>query len=334
MVLQQFIQDTLFRQQTCCLPQIGVFRLNYTPARYDVTNKTIEPPGETVTFDETLTDDGNLTEWIAQKEHLVSSIAQMKRDKYLEDLRALLKKGQPFEIPGVGKLKADAVGRLSFEQEPPVLTRDILHVTPVIRPDASHKVTVGTREMVNKQVVDHTAASSAIQPPSPVNAGPDTDYPEYPEEMPSPLRWLWVAVPVLSVLTAVAVWYTVSKREKATAIPADSTRTAAVTDTPAARQAPATADTIAAADTTPDSLRVLNYDVIIQTYENRKKGEDMYKKRLSWKQNEIVIRYSADSNTVKLGVPFQTPAKDTAATKEAVIKTYKVPRVFLELRNN
>ncbi|WP_186774319.1 hypothetical protein [Chitinophaga pinensis] len=34
----------MFRQHICCLPQLGVFRLTHTPARYDVTSKTILPP--------------------------------------------------------------------------------------------------------------------------------------------------------------------------------------------------------------------------------------------------------------------------------------------------
>lgn len=327
----------MFRQQTCCLPQIGVFRLKYTPARYDVTNKTIEPPGESITFDETLTDDGSLTEWIAQKEHLVTSIAQIKKDKYLEELKAFLKKGQVFEVPGIGKLKADAVGRLLFEQAPPVLTRDILHVTPVIRPDAAHKVTVGTREMVNNQVVDHLTAAADQHQIS--TTPPTTEYPEYhgyEEEIPSPLRWLWIAVPILSVLTAVLVWYTVSKKEKPGTPPANNARTTAVvTDTPATQQAQAQPITDSAATTAiPDSLSELEYDVIISTHTKRKAGEKMFKDRLSWGQKEVVIRYNTDSTIVKLGIPFRTPAADTTANKQAVLEKYKVGKVFLELRNN
>jgi hypothetical protein len=325
-----------------------VFKLTHTPARYDVTNKTILPPGEVITFEETLTNDGGLLEWISQKEHLVPTIAQLKLDKYLDDFRQTLKRGDPVIILGVGKLLADSVGRITFEQEPLALTRDILHVSPVIRQDASHKVMVGTKEMVNKQVVDHLTASSSssssssassssaaaapavtdhpvTSPAAPAVA--EYEYDGYAEEIPSRLRWLWIVIPAACVLIAVIVWYSVNKNR-----PQITRAESVVTPTPVeAVPVPAAA---APADTTAQvasTAEVLDYDVVFKVYNTRKAAEAMYKKQKGWGQ-PVVIIYNTDSSVVKLGEHFQTPAADTTAIKEAIAKKYTA-KVSLEISN-
>lgn len=359
MVLQQYIQEILFRQHTCCLPQLGVFKLTHTPARYDVTNKTISPPGEIITFEETLTNDGGLVEWISQKELLVPAIAQLKMEKYIDDFRQLLKKGEPVVIPGVGKLMANTVGRISFEQEPPAITRDVLHVSPVIRQDASHKVTVGTKEVVNKQVVDHLTASPssssssssapASSPSSASSASPaassdqglkppattaaateDYEYEGYTKEIPSKLRWLWIAIPVASVATAIIVWYSVNKNRP------EITRAESAVTPPHVEAVPApttpavdSTSNAAAAAATPAETAMLEYDVIFQTYKDKKAAEKMYHTRKdAWKQ-PVVLRANADSSKLMLGEHFRTASSDTTAMKDSVAKKYGVTKVFL-----
>ncbi|PSL30802.1 HU domain-containing protein [Chitinophaga ginsengisoli] len=360
MVLQQYIQEILFRQHTCCLPQLGVFKLTHTPARYDVTNKTISPPGEIITFEETLTNDGGLVEWISQKELLVPAIAQLKMEKYIDEFKQLLKKGEPVVIPGVGKLHANTVGRISFEQEAPAITRDILHVSPVIRQDASHKVTVGTKEVVNKQVVDHLTASPSsssassstpaaspvppaaafsegVKPPpatpaaTPTSATEDYEYEGYTREIPSKLRWLWIAIPIASVVTAIIVWYSVNKNRPEITRAEGAQNPAPVEATPVPAP-PATVDSssqAAAVAPAPATPAMLEYDVIFQVFPTRKAGENMYKKQKGWGQ-PVVLRASHDSSIFKLGEHFQTSMSDTTAMKDSVAKKYRA-KVFLEL---
>lgn len=355
MVLQQYIQEILFRQHTCCLPQLGVFKLTHTPARYDVTNKTISPPGEIITFEETLTNDGGLLEWISQKELLVPAIAQLKMEKYIDDVKKALKKGESVVIPGVGKLHANTVGRITFEQEPPAITRDVLHVSPVIRQDASHKVTVGTKEVVNKQVVDHLTASSSsssssspssstssatpppaaasdqgVKPPStvaPAAATEDYEFDGYTREIPSKLRWLWIAIPVACVATAVIVWWSVNKNmpqitRAESALPPTPVEAVPVPEHQQAADSAAQAQAAAAP-------AVLEYDVIFQVFKTKKAGENMYKKQKSWGQPVVLIA-NDDSTSFKLGEHFRTPAADTTAMKDSVLKKYHA-KVFLEL---
>jgi nucleoid DNA-binding protein len=358
LVLQQYIQEILFRQHTCCLPQLGVFKLTHTPARYDVTNKTISPPGEIITFEETLTNDGGLVEWISQKELLVPAIAQLKMEKYIDDFRQLLKKGEPVVIPGVGKLLANAVGRISFEQEPPAITRDVLHVSPVIRQDASHKVTVGTKEVVNKQVVDHLTASPSsssssspasthsstssassippaassdqgVKPPATTAAATeDYEYEGYTREIPSRLRWLWIAIPVASVATAVIVWYSVNKNRPQITRAESALNPAPVEAVPAPKP-PAVDSSSQAAAATPAAPATLEYDVVFETFKNKKAGLAKYKTRKNVWGQPVVLDANNDSTLFMLGEHFNTLPADTVVMKDSVAKKYGVTKVFL-----
>lgn len=345
----------MFRQHTCCLPQLGVFKLTHTPARYDVTNKTISPPGEIITFEETLTNDGGLVEWISQKELLVPAIAQLKMEKYIDEFKQVLKKGEPVIIPGVGKLQANVVGRISFEQEPPAITRDVLHVSPVIRQDASHKVTVGTKEVVNKQVVDHLTASRSsssssastspaastpapvvpasdqgVKPPATATpaATEDYEFDGYTREIPSKLRWLWIAIPVACVVTAGIVWWSVNRNR-----PEITRAESAVPPVPVEAvpvQVERAADSVAKAAAAAAAPTTQEYNVIFQVFKTRKAGENMYNKRLGWKQ-PVVLRANRDSTLFMLGEHFQTPTGDTTAMKDSVSKKYGATIVpFLE----
>lgn len=334
----------MFRQHTCCLPQLGVFKLTHTPARYDVTNKTISPPGEIITFEETLTNDGGLVEWISQKELLVPAIAQLKMEKYIDEFKQLLKKGESVIIPGVGKLQANPVGRISFEQEAPAITRDVLHVSPVIRQDASHKVTVGTKEVVNKQVVDHLTASrsssssstsSAAPTPAPATPGSDQgvkppvtvapaatedyEFDGYTREIPSKLRWLWIAIPVACVVTAGIVWWSVNRNR-----PEITRAESALPPTPVEAvpvQVERAADSVARAAAAAAVPAMLEYDVVFQVFKSRKSGENMYKKQKGWGQ-PVVFKANEDSSLFMLGEHFRTPAADTTIMKDSMTRKY------------
>ncbi len=338
----------MFRQHTCCLPQLGVFKLTHTPARYDVTNKTISPPGEIITFEETLTNDGGLVEWISQKELLVPAIAQLKMEKYIDEFKQALKKGEPVIIPGVGKLQANVVGRISFEQEPPAITRDVLHVSPVIRQDASHKVTVGTREVVNKQVVDHLTASQSsssssastspaastptpapavpasdqgVKPPSTVTPAATEDYEfnGYTREIPSKLRWLWIAIPVACVVTAGIVWWSVNRNRPEITRAESALPPVPVEAVPV--QVERAADSVARAAAAAALPSTQEYNVIFEVFKTRKAGESMYKRQVGWKRF-VVFRANKDSTLFMLGEHFKTPAADTTAMKDSVLKKY------------
>lgn len=324
-MLQQFIQDSLFRQRRSCLPHLGVFTLEHIPARYDVTNKTIIPPAEEIGFSENREDDGKLMEWIAQREYLTPTVAKMKMDRYLDQLKQLLKSGKPFDIPGVGQLSADNVGRITFTPASMPLELDSLSLQPVIRTDVSHKVLIGDKEMVNNQVVNHVTASSG---PS-VNV-PAEEYEVLEEEKPSRFLWLWIAIPAVLVIgTAVFIWgiYSMNKNNAARSSapvappPADTT----------ARQAAAALDSAAQANTAPvvaDSDKIIDYYVVVQTFRSVKAAETI-RKKLEGHTNPPMTLMQGDSSVVRLAVRCSTRKADTTAQKETIRKEYMLKNVTI-----
>jgi len=311
LVLEQYIQEVLYRQRSCSLPKIGTFRVQHTPARYDVTSNTIEAPGEKVVFEDTWTDDGRCAEWIAHKEHLMLSIARLKMDKYIEEFKAALQTGNPVRISGIGQLQSNTLGMLSFTPEALPITMDTLHVKPVIRTDASHKITVGDKEFVGQQVTNHLNAA-ADQTTAPI-----MDYPDYPET-PSGFRWWWIIAPVGAVLFAVLVWWLAEQQDKAAVEAAQDTP--AAVDTTMMKQEP---DSSAAQ--APVVNDTIEYYAVIDTYNDSLKAARRYEqRRKSFGQPDVQVFYrAADSGLYKVVHPLRSTRADTTMWRDSMTRKYK-----------
>jgi hypothetical protein len=315
-VLQQYIQEVLYRQHTCSVPKIGTFTLQHTPARYDVTDNTIEAPGQKIIFETTWTDDGRCADWIAHKEHLMPSIAQLKMDKYIDELKATLQTGRALVIPGVGTLQANTIGIISFTAEDMPLTRETLHVKPVIRSDASHRITVGNTEMVGQTVTNHLTASADHT--SDYNEAV-ADYPAYPET-PSGFRWWWVVAPVGALLFAALVWYLAAKQDENAGKNAAEASMAAV-DTMQMKEEIKQVDTLPPAPPIPDTIA---YYAVIETFHNKKDAEKKYARRKAWDTTVQLLYTSEDSSLLKIAVPLRSAQADTTRMKDSVSKKFTV----------
>jgi hypothetical protein len=317
-VLQQYIQEVLYRQHTCSLPKIGTFTLQYTPARYDVTDNTIEPPAEKVVFEENWTDDGRCAEWIANKEHLVLSIARLKMDKYIDELKAVLQTGRALVIPGVGQLQANTIGIVSFTPESMPIIMETLHVKPVIRTDVSHKITVGNTEMVGTTVMNHLTAS-------PDHTSSTTEYPDFPEST-SRFRWWWIVAPVGALFFAWLVWW-LAERQDANA---NKAAEATAVDTMQMKEAVKAVDTVPAAPVVPVS-DTISYYAVVDTFSRRDLGEKSFAKRKSnHKEITYQLQYrNADSSHLEIVIPLRSIPADTTKMKDS-IRTLLVQKVHLK----
>jgi hypothetical protein len=313
LILEQYIQDVLFRQQICIVPGIGTFTLQHIPAQYNIIDKSLDPPGQRVIFDETWTDDGSCLEWISLKENLVPAVASRKLDKYIADLRASLQTGRPLELPGIGSLQSDTMGRISFQPEHLPGKPDSLHLQPVLRADASPRVTVGTTEVVNEEVVDHT-----------------TPIPPWElEEQQSRFKWWWVAIPIAAALLATAIWWFVSNQAPTEASAENNAAAApAATDTMTLPAEVTQTDTSIAATPANDTLQ---YYVVFATYSNRTAADKRFRKMKGWGIN-VTMYTTRDSSSFKLAIPFRTLASDTSGKIDEVRKNYGGDngRVYLE----
>lgn len=321
MILQQYIQDILFRQKACCLPQVGTFTLHHIPARFDVADKTLTPPIEEVHFDEKWTDDGACLEWIALKEKLVTTVAQRKLDRYLTAFRAALQTGQPLDLPGIGQLRADMMGHITFKPAVLPTGQEVIFLQPILRPGANHKVQQGTTEVVDHQVVEHL---------TPINS----DFSDINEESPTGFKWWWIAVPVAAAVIGFAIWFISSGNNNKPVAAAQhevTTSTQPPVDTMQQHEPLNAADAIVTTATTnaiqatSDSL---DYFVVFAEYDNLDKAQKRYQQLKGW--GHPVEMHSKGPQLYKLAIPRRSMAADTAAIIDAVRTLYGGHHVYLE----
>ncbi|RPD42207.1 hypothetical protein [Chitinophaga barathri] len=295
-MLQQYITEVLFKQQTCSLPQVGTFTIQHIPAHFSVVDQVLTPPRQQVSFETRWEDDGSCLHWISQKENLIESVASLKLDKYLQEFRDRLQSGQPIDLPGIGSLRLDALGQVRFTaQELPDAWQE-LELAPVLRADAAPKVLQGTTEVVNQEVVEHTGAV----------------HEEF--ESQGRFRWWWVVVPLLVIGAGAAAW--IFKDEIMPAAPAGKAPEQAAT--PPQDTVPVVAEPPA-----PPVNDSISYFVVFSTFKTKETAEKNLAKRIAWGYSEVVLFASKDSTVFNLAVPFRSMPGDTTAAKDSVAERFK-----------
>lgn len=295
------------------MPGIGTFTLQHIPAQYNVVDKSLDPPGQRVIFEETWNDDGSCLEWISLKENLVPAIASRKLEKYIEDLKAGLQAGRPLELPGIGSLQADPLGHIRFNPQQLPGSPDALRLQPVLRQEAAPKVTVGTTEVVNNEVVDHYTAV----PPWEL------------EEQQSRFKWWWVAIPIAAALVATAIWWFVSNQVPTESSVENAALTPqAATDTMALQQEVTQTDTSIAPVTPVDDT--LQYYVVFARYSKLAAAVKRLKTLKSYGLPAEMYSNN-DSTEFRLRMKFRTLAADTAQNIKKVKDNYAPKEnVYLE----
>jgi hypothetical protein len=302
MILQQYIQEVLFKQRVCVVPQLGTFSVQHFPAVYDKEAQTLTAPREQVMFTRQWQDDGSCVEWIALKENLVPAVAQRKLEKYLEELKEGLKSGTPLVLPGIGQLQGDFAGNIHFHAEEPPLQKEALNIMPVER-------------------AGNTTASSAVpaEEPAPILEPIMTEEVEDTLEAvtaESGFKWWWAGIPIAMIIAGLATWWYLSSQT-----PGGPAATAAYTDT-MAQQATTPADSLPpAADTaavTPPAPAPVKYFVVVKQFADSSKAAAYQKQQKIWGR-EVVI-YKKDS-LYKTGVAL-SPAADTTNELNAVKKVF------------
>ncbi|SHL70124.1 hypothetical protein SAMN05444266_104457 [Chitinophaga jiangningensis] len=275
MILQQYIQEVLFRQRVCVIPQLGTFTLQHFPAQYNVNSQTLTPPWDQVLFSQTYQDDGSCVEWIALKENLVPSVAQRKLDKYLEEIKAELRTGKPMELPGIGTLQGDFAGNIHFFAEKLPVTQESLDLFPIR--EEEEEVT--------------TSAPAPVEPIEPVMTEEVENVLEAIEEE-SSFKWWWAVAALAVVAAAAGAWWYINQQSHhantTTDIPMDSV----IQDTPAVQTAPVDSMSVDSSAAMP-IVDTSKYVAVYMTTKDSAVAAKELKSQLGWRRK--VIMYQKDS---------------------------------------
>nr|WP_295869372.1 hypothetical protein [uncultured Chitinophaga sp.] len=318
LILQQYIQEVLFRQRICVVPHIGTFSIQHFPARYNAGAQTLLPPRDQVVFTQSWQDDGSCLEWIALKENLVPAVAQRKLEKYIEEFKEALQPGQALELPGIGKLQGDFAGNLHFHaEELPVDPAD-LPITPIQRQEPAEPFTPPAAPQ---------AAATPEEPPVPPVSAPVEPVMTEEEENTleavtegSIFKWWWAVAGALILLGGLAAWWYIGRQG------GDHTPASA----PAA---PVTADTtqqampdssLAATPAAPDSI---SYFIVLEEFPDSLTAAKKTAKRQAWEQPVVMIHRG---NRYKVAIPVTSLPIDTTSELQAKRSKYGINKAYLE----
>lgn len=303
MILQQYIQEMLFRQGICSVPGVGTFTLQHQPAQYNTYSQSLTGPSQTVVFDPYGKDDGSFLEWISLKENLVPAVAQRKLDKYLEELQTRLQSGT-LHIPGAGELAKDAHGYIFKPDQPPV-AGDAVTIRPVERATAPVAPTpapvphVDAEPMMSEEAIEDVFESAEA----------------------AAFRWWWVVAPIVAGLAGIGIWWFVTRTPVNTAPLPPQNNTQAQVDTMLQT------DTTAGSDIVPASSDTLQYYVVIDRYKDSTAAQRMYNRQKSWGRNVTI--YKRDTSGYRLAIPVKSLPQDTGIWLDSLRKTFGA-KAFLE----
>lgn len=315
LILQQYIQEVLFRQRICVVPHIGTFSVQHFPARYNAGAQTLLPPRDQVVFTQSWQDDGSCLEWIALKENLVPAVAQRKLEKYIEEFKEALQPGQALELPGIGRLQGDFAGNLHFHpEELPVDPAD-LPITPVQR-----------QEPVTPAAPPAAAPVAAATPEPPVSTPvepvmtPEEENTLEAVTEGSIFKWWWAVAGALILLGGLAAWWYIG-RQGGDNTPVSTPAAPVAADT---TQQAVSDSSVATTPATPDSI---SYFIVLEEFPDSLTAAKKTAKRQAWEQNVVMIHRG---NRYKVAVPVTSLPIDTTSELQDKRSKYGINKAYLE----
>ncbi len=143
---------TIYKQVS--LPGVGVFKIARQPAKHDIANKVIEPPALNIDFTaHPATGTNDFFEFLSKEKSIEEAAAINHFNDFAQHLNHEGNSGKSFELPGIGTLRKNANGEVSFEPAhvlagyfPPAVAE------PVVREKASYEILVGEAQRTSSQM--------------------------------------------------------------------------------------------------------------------------------------------------------------------------------------
>ncbi len=150
----QVLNAYLFQHRSISIPGLGTIYLETFPAGADVADRTLLPPAYRFRFDKYFdAPDKEFFSYIASQKNILDYEAIKWYNEFSFDLRNRIRVEDRVRWDGVGVLRKDGVGNVTFESIP----GNTLFMVPtpalrVSRQDARHLLLVGDQERTNVEM--------------------------------------------------------------------------------------------------------------------------------------------------------------------------------------
>lgn len=313
MMLEQYIQEVLFKQRVCVVPQLGTFSVQHFPAHYNTHAQTLTAPREQVMFTQQWQDDGSCVEWIALKENLVPAVAQRKLEKYLEELKDGLKSGTPLVLPGIGQLQGDFAGNIHFHAEELPIEKATLDLAPIERADPKP---VAFTPPVPEPAPEQKQALEPI-----MTEEVEETLEAVTEE--SGFKWWWAALPIAAIVIGLAAWWYISGVSTAVSASAPPVNM----DSVAQRAAIDSLQQVAIADSIAAANAVHTYFAVTKSFKDSSAAVKEQKKQGNW--GRALVIYKRDS-LFRTAVELHVLPADTTLRLDSIRTEFKRQDIYLE----
>src|SRR5690606_29274741 len=179
-----YIREALEDKGEIYLLGIGTFKKERVPAYFDELKKKFIPPSQTITLKTEQVSDSSFIDFLAEKEHINSSAAQLKLAEALKDIEG---KEEVF-LENLGKLKNNN-GVFKFTYVP---------ANAEARFSEFESIAEGEVLKPIEKVVTEVAEPSFVE-------DNNLDYTE--QEGSSSKRWLWPVIVTAACVVIAAIWF-------------------------------------------------------------------------------------------------------------------------------
>ena len=159
----------LLQHKSISIPGLGSMYVERIPAQTDFVNKRILPPDYHFRFDKYFdAPDKDFFTYLAQQHDIADYEAIKWYNEWAYDVRNRLREGHTIEWAGIGKLKKDSSGDISFESAGAIPTlQEPAPATRVIHTHAQHTMIVGdteiTREIPEPEVNEYPGNETYVE---------------------------------------------------------------------------------------------------------------------------------------------------------------------------
>ncbi len=345
MDIAKYIGLYLLKNQTCYVHGLGNIEIRRKPASYDGRN--LVPGVSEVVVVPVNTVDDSLSNFIATNEQISISKASNALKDYATNAMADVQAGREVLIPAIGSF-FQVNDKLQFATAPQLL----LTPPPIPTEKNLPRRNTGAAAMQApslgyQQEQQQAPAYMAPPPPAATMQAPAQPYPQMEEEKKGGLNWGRIILFILILLALIGGVAYVAKnilkigggapapaqQQQPMTIPAPADTIGATQRATDTTQLIDTAETMVVDETVPAQQPVvnkgpmLNFKVIINTYEERARAEKRISRLRSYGHRVELV--SEDSSTHYILLPLSIPRADSARAMDSIRRTYNPEGVFV-----